>query len=1131
MKGDFSQVTFRPERLYSSVRMQQGRVPVDADWNEQVDIDANLRRAAVRDIIGGCCIPASEPDSFRVTFSGTEVSVAPGRMWVSGNLAETTAAQTLPLPASGRHLVYLEVFERHVTAIEDPDIREVALGGPDTGTRTATTARARIMPVEETATCTTLAGFTPPGETTGQLTASTGTQPPDTPCVVPAAAGYSRLENQLYRIEIHNGGTIGGAQPPTFKWSRDNGSIAAEWLELDGNELVIPDAGRDGVLGFQENQWVELSHDALDLDGLPGILVEVVGRRTDADGRFHLQFDAHAQTVLDPTTLGHPKVRRWDQQTTDFQGISIAAADTDIAIEGGIVVRFSQGTYRSGDFWLIPARTFSNALIGDILWPRDSAGNRLPKSPDGVPRFYCRLAVIDGATEGGTLVDDCRRVFPSLCGLTRSSGCCTVTVGSPGGDLATIADGLQRLPTEGGELCILPGVYNEHVVLNGRSNIHIHGCGERARIVSTGTDPVFNLTNMNNITIRSLSIEAPRAVGVNIRAGTSIELRDLRITSRDRSAVAGIDLKGFALTDSRIDLLSLEVTSEFLSNLAPAVFVAGDDLLVEGNRIRSAAISHSAIAPAGGVQVGGGSRSVEIRRNMIADGSGRGIILGSISQPSQDPGLERFFDDVVANPRSREETAASGRLNAAAAHFSNLRRESTATILAPKAAGEFEVQLPGRAKFISDGDLTDVQILENHIRDMGSSGITVAQFFNLNEGESEFISVAGLEIIGNRIERCLHLRHVTFSNTAAEDAAIGGISLADVTDLVVRDNEIERNGITLTGGVCGVFVLHGRGIEIHRNRIRHNGPAPQAGTPPTAERRGGVVVGFAETPTRDVRLFSTTTGGTARPPDTTRLRQDGTPAARIHDNVVIAPAGRALEMVALGPVSIQGNQFTALGAEFRGRSPNSIVGLEIAPGASSATFVDALGGAVILVLNLGISNEFYLQIAGFAGLKLVRSLGLPEGDTSERRPVLAGGNIQFEDNQVILDALDSVTTLALSSITLFTLDDLSMSANQSDCDLMLDFAVTNLIAGATSLRVTDNRFKEGLLNAFLSALTIGLLNTTTNNQGTHCFITVTPVRPPSHENTVMVTRLPGQAEACSRFAQLEESLQAAIFGG
>jgi hypothetical protein len=53
-----------------------------------------------------------------------------------------------PLEAAARtELVYLDVWQRHVTATEDPGIREVALGGPDTGTRLQTVCQVRWPPL------------------------------------------------------------------------------------------------------------------------------------------------------------------------------------------------------------------------------------------------------------------------------------------------------------------------------------------------------------------------------------------------------------------------------------------------------------------------------------------------------------------------------------------------------------------------------------------------------------------------------------------------------------------------------------------------------------------------------------------------------------------------------------------------------------------------------------------------------------------------------------------------------------------------------------------------------------------------------------------------------------------------
>ena len=38
MKGDFTRDLFDPTKHYSGVLMQQGRVQLDADWNEQGSI-------------------------------------------------------------------------------------------------------------------------------------------------------------------------------------------------------------------------------------------------------------------------------------------------------------------------------------------------------------------------------------------------------------------------------------------------------------------------------------------------------------------------------------------------------------------------------------------------------------------------------------------------------------------------------------------------------------------------------------------------------------------------------------------------------------------------------------------------------------------------------------------------------------------------------------------------------------------------------------------------------------------------------------------------------------------------------------------------------------------------------------
>ena len=52
MKGDFTRDTFNPLKHFSRVLQQQGRVQLDADWNEQNAILLHYLRALAADLIG-----------------------------------------------------------------------------------------------------------------------------------------------------------------------------------------------------------------------------------------------------------------------------------------------------------------------------------------------------------------------------------------------------------------------------------------------------------------------------------------------------------------------------------------------------------------------------------------------------------------------------------------------------------------------------------------------------------------------------------------------------------------------------------------------------------------------------------------------------------------------------------------------------------------------------------------------------------------------------------------------------------------------------------------------------------------------------------------------------------------------
>ena len=90
MKGDFSRNTFHPEKFFARVLMQQGRVQIDADWNEQVSILLHYLRTLASDLIGDHGGPAGQ---FEITDpSADDFQISGGHYYVKGLLCENPAS-------------------------------------------------------------------------------------------------------------------------------------------------------------------------------------------------------------------------------------------------------------------------------------------------------------------------------------------------------------------------------------------------------------------------------------------------------------------------------------------------------------------------------------------------------------------------------------------------------------------------------------------------------------------------------------------------------------------------------------------------------------------------------------------------------------------------------------------------------------------------------------------------------------------------------------------------------------------------------------------------------------------------------------------------------------------------------
>lgn len=515
MRGDITRSTFRPEKRYSGVRQQQGRVQLDSDWNEELDILGHLDRSTRIDTIGPAAAPKGPDGGFGIGVApaGADLTVSPGRTYVGGLLAElpaTALAVTAPITANqvtlagvdpdgaelappqwlelsapgvgpilvqigavdvakrlvtfapaltaaqvtafngagggqarrivtyltqpdlpgpgfatatspprlalpdGSYLAYLDVWERLRTALEDSELREVALGGPDTATRVQTVWQVRLLRVADAEADEGCDGAFPELDArtaprSGRLTARAQPQQDAGDCLMPAAAGFRRLENQLYRVEVHTPGPLGTA---TFKWSRENGSVVSAWVgQPAANQIQVSSPGPDAALGFAPGQFVELIDDGRELRGQPGVLVELVQVEGDV-----LTFQGGSASLADFPV--NPKVRRWESAGDPV--VEVPSTNNGwIALEDGIEVRFAAGDYATGDYWLIPART----ATADVDWPRNSLGTPLFQPAAGIHHQVARLALLRSAGGGVTLLADCRHRFPELSTICADDVC------------------------------------------------------------------------------------------------------------------------------------------------------------------------------------------------------------------------------------------------------------------------------------------------------------------------------------------------------------------------------------------------------------------------------------------------------------------------------------------------------------------------------------------------------------------------------------------------------------------------------------------------------------------------------------------------------------------------------------
>jgi ribosomal protein L7/L12 len=418
MKIQISGNGFCEDKQFSGVYLQQGRMLLDADWNEQVDISQNALKGVMADVIG-----SGIPKNGGVTID-TNGRISKGLFYANGERVELKTTvnllKSLPAVPSSQELVfYADVFEREITAVEDPDVCDPALYGADTCTRTQKVVQSRWIKK------TLFSGLSQTGKSRCKI------------------QRMSQIPPCLFRLEIHD---INLAKKQlTLKWSFENGAeqYRADEYPKDfaaGNWVYeYFDAQSEGFYGFNPSgSTLQRPVLTLDIENNPGNHKFV--RRWD--GFATIEYSQVTQGILKKgklSSLYHHNGLQLDPNLGQGIGgaIGYGTAGNIFSVNlGSLLVELSldMNALFVGDYWQVKIREqYSDLLLNQAL-------------PNGYRHHYIKLAE-KKPSRPLQMIDGRPAAFPSLTTLTS-------------GDIAGATDGqtvAQELQTLADKNAVLDG--------------------------------------------------------------------------------------------------------------------------------------------------------------------------------------------------------------------------------------------------------------------------------------------------------------------------------------------------------------------------------------------------------------------------------------------------------------------------------------------------------------------------------------------------------------------------------------------------------------------------------------------------------------------------------------------------
>lgn len=239
MKTQLSQFPVTLHQPYSGVYQQQGRMITDADWNAAMQVGRNSLTWSMDDVVGsgtpeqGGIIVGDEDAGYQVVWGDAYIDGIRGVLASRSGAAAFDITDQADFPQmiaapDGAHRIYLDVWDRSLTGLEEPNLLDAALHGADTSTRTRTMTQVKLCPQDFDPEDPTQ---NPPiGEGRLTLTLRAGSATPDEcePCLDEIELD-GRVGNYAFRVEIHDVERDASGAPTrlTLKWSRENGAEAA----------------------------------------------------------------------------------------------------------------------------------------------------------------------------------------------------------------------------------------------------------------------------------------------------------------------------------------------------------------------------------------------------------------------------------------------------------------------------------------------------------------------------------------------------------------------------------------------------------------------------------------------------------------------------------------------------------------------------------------------------------------------------------------------------------------------------------------------------------------------------------------------------------------------------------------